>query len=469
MSYVSQLRAVLRGGDFRRLFAVRLTSQLSDGVFQVALASYVFFSPERQTSAPAAAAAFATLLLPYSVVGPFAGVLLDRWSRRQILFAANAIRVLLLTWIAVLIAAEIANALFFLSVLVTLSVNRFLLAGLSAALPHTVPRRELVMANAVSPTSGTLAFLVGGAIGYAVRGLDVGAVDADVMVVFCAAALYAVAALLALRIGRADLGPDFDPDRPGTRQAVRHVASGFVDGARYVRCRPEAAAALATIAVQRFGYGVATISTVLLYRNDLYDPADVDAGLAGLVRAVAVTGAGVLLAALVTPIVTRRMSKHRWMILLIGLGAVLSVFPAGLYTEPAILVSAFGLGVVAQGVKICVDTIVQESIEDAYRGRVFSMYDVLFNVSFVSAATFAAVALPPSGRSYVVIAVVAMTYAAAAVGYARVTRARQPSPHPEERSRETGPGVLHGGGAEAGSPATPSDRHLPMADPLPHG
>ena len=44
------------------------------------------------------------------------------------------------------------------------------------------------------------------------------------------------------------------------------------------------------------------------------------------------------------------------------------------------------LGVAAQGSKICVDTIVQESVDDAYRGRVFSFYDVIFNIAFVSAA-----------------------------------------------------------------------------------
>lgn len=421
MSFVAHLRVVLRGRDFRRLFAVRLTSQLTDGVFQFALASYVFFSPERQTSAPAAAAAFATLLLPYSVVGPFAGVLLDRWSRRQILFWANAVRVVLLLWIAFLVAADVADAVFFVSVLVTLSVNRFLLAGLSAALPHTVPRHELVMANAVSPTSGTLAFLVGGALGYVVRRLEPGDASGDITVLLTASLLYGVAALLVLRIGRDQLGPDFDPDVPRVQEAVRHVLRGFVDGARYVLSRKEAAAALAAIAVQRFGYGVATIATILLYRNSFHDPADTDAGLAGLAVALGVSGAGVLVAAVVTPSATRRISKQRWMFLLICAGAVLSAFPAALYTEPAILVSAFGLGVVAQGVKICVDTIVQESVEDAYRGRVFSIYDVLFNVSFVSAAAFAAATLPSSGRSYIVVAVVVGAYIVAAVGFARVT------------------------------------------------
>ncbi len=41
---------VLRGGNFRKLFAVRLVSQASDGAFQVGLASLVFFSTDRATT-----------------------------------------------------------------------------------------------------------------------------------------------------------------------------------------------------------------------------------------------------------------------------------------------------------------------------------------------------------------------------------------------------------------------------------
>ena len=84
MRAIRDLRLLLRGRGFRRLFSVRVASQFSDGVFQVALASYVLFSPERQTSPQAIAASFAVVLLPFSVLGPFTGVLIDRWSRRQV-------------------------------------------------------------------------------------------------------------------------------------------------------------------------------------------------------------------------------------------------------------------------------------------------------------------------------------------------------------------------------------------------
>ncbi|HET6989312.1 MAG TPA: MFS transporter, partial [Kribbella sp.] len=159
MRFIRDLWTLLKRRDFRRLFAVRLTSQFGDGVFQVALASYVLFSPERAPDAAAIAGLFAVALLPYSILGPFTGVLLDRWSRRQILFGANLTRAVLVIGVGAIVATGNAGVLFYLAVLLTLGVNRFLLSGLSAGLPHVVERDELVMANAVTPTSGTASFL----------------------------------------------------------------------------------------------------------------------------------------------------------------------------------------------------------------------------------------------------------------------------------------------------------------------
>ena len=106
MSFVGDLRHLIRGVQFRRLFAVRITSQFADGFFQVGLASYVLFSPERQPDAASIAAALAVVLLPMTVIGPFAGVFLDRWNRRQILALANVVRVVPVLSAAVIIATD---------------------------------------------------------------------------------------------------------------------------------------------------------------------------------------------------------------------------------------------------------------------------------------------------------------------------------------------------------------------------
>ena len=69
----------------RRLLLSRLLAAVGDGAFQGAVAGAILFDPTRQTSAADIAAGFAVLLIPYSLIGPFAGALLDRWSRRHVL------------------------------------------------------------------------------------------------------------------------------------------------------------------------------------------------------------------------------------------------------------------------------------------------------------------------------------------------------------------------------------------------
>ncbi|MGH8774547.1 MAG: MFS transporter [Jiangellaceae bacterium] len=430
--FVSDLRTVLRGRGFRRLFAIRVCGQLGDGVFQVTMASYVFFSPERHATAPAAAQAFAVLLLPYSLVGPFAGVLLDRWRRRQVLLVANVVRACLVVAVAFQLGDGEAGIPLFATALAVLSANRFILAGLSASLPHVVPRRELVMANAVFPTSGTVAAMTGTGLGFLLRQ----ATSSDVILAVTTAVLYLIAGLLALRLHRDLLGPDDDPARPTARAAVRHVVTGLVDGARYVAERRPAAWGLAAIGSHRFFYGITTVAMILLSRNYFHDPSDVDAGLATLALVLAVSGIGFFAAALATPIVTRRIRKEAWVTVLLAVAAVVQAVPGALFTVPAVLAAAFFLGVASQGIKIVVDTLVQEHVEDAYRGRVFSFYDVLFNLTFVGAATFAAVTLPTSGKSYLVLGIVSVGYAVTALVYGRATAgryARASAEHPPRR------------------------------------
>jgi MFS family permease len=431
--FITDLRTVLRGRGFRRLFAIRLSGQLGDGVFQVAMASYVFFSPERHATAPAAAQAFAVLLLPYSLVGPFAGVVLDRWRRRQVLLVANIVRSVLVVVVAGLVAGGDAGLALFATALAVLSTNRFILAGLSASLPHVVPRHELVMANAVFPTSGTAAAMSGIGLGFLFRQLT----GSDIALALATASLYLTAGLLALLLHRDLLGPDDDPHRPSARAAIRNVVIGLIDAGRHVGERRPAGWGLTVIGFHRFFYGISTVAMILLCRNYFHEPTEVDAGLATLATVLAVSGLGFVTAALATPIAARRIRKERWVVIMLATAAVVGVVPGALFTLPAILVAAFFLGVVAQGIKIVVDTLVQQNVDDAYRGRVFSFYDVLFNVTFVAAATFAALTLPPSGKSIAVVSIVSAGYALTALWYGRIT-----SRSPQQESTVAPPGRL---------------------------
>ncbi|MEU1307427.1 MFS transporter [Streptomyces cinnamoneus] len=417
MPVVRDLRVLLALRAFRRLLTVRLLSQAADGVYQVALAAYVVFSPEKQTSPTAIASAMAVLLLPYSLLGPFAGVLLDRWRRRQVLLYGNVLRAGLATGTALLIVARVPDWLFYASALSVTAVNRFVLAGLSAALPRVVDSPDrLVMANSLSPTAGTLAATAGGGLALAVRLVSPRGAGADAWVVLLGAVLYLCAGLASLRIPVGLLGPDASVPRTRVRTALTVTARGLVEGLRHLAERRTAARALAAMTLMRFCYGALTVTLLMLCR---YAWADDDGdGLRLLGYAVAASGAGFFAAALVTPWAVERWGRLGWMAVCAGSAAVLE--PAlGLPFEPApMLAGAFVLGLTTQGAKIATDTVVQASVDDAFRGRVFSLYDVLFNVAFVSAAAVSALMLPPDGRSVGLVVTVAVIYAAITVAMA---------------------------------------------------
>ncbi|MEU0964381.1 MFS transporter [Streptomyces sp. NPDC005917] len=419
MPVVRDLRALLRLRDFRRLLAVRLLSQGADGVYQVSLAAYVVFSPEKQTSPAAIASAMAVLLLPYSLVGPFAGVLLDRWRRRQVFLYGNLLRASLAAGTAVLMAGHVPDWLFYVSALCVTAVNRFVLSGLSAALPRVVDTDRLVLANSLSPTAGTLAATVGGGLAFAVRLV---ASDSNAAVVLLGAVLYLCAALTSLTMAPGLLGPDRRLAQPSLGTAVISTARDLLEAIRHLAAprRREAAWALFTMTAMRFCYGALLVLVLMLCRYALSSDPDGGLGLLGL--ALGISGAGFFAAAVVTPWTAGRLGPGRWIVVCAASAAVLEPALGLPFTTVPMLVAAFVLGLITQGAKIATDTIVQSSVDDGFRGRVFSVYDVLFNVAFAGAAGVAALMLPPDGRSEALVITVAFVYAAVAAAMARFER-----------------------------------------------
>ncbi len=424
MELISGLRRLWRHPLFRRLLAVRVATQSCDGLLQIALASFVLFSPQRQPDAASIATVLAITLLPFSLLGPFVGVVLDRCSRRQILVVVDLCRSLLCLGLAALVSTGLrtpaVETAFYGLVLLAMSLNRFLLAALSASLPHTIDADEYMVANSVVPTVGPAGALIGVGVGTGLRlllGRSMPDYSANAVLFTTAAAGFVVSVLLALRIPRDRLGPDVEVPARG-----RDVVAGLAEALRHLRDRPAAGVGLATIGAHRVVYGIVTVSMILVYRNYFHTLDEVDAAIADLGLLVVVTGAGFVLAAAVTPIGTARMGVRRWLVLSLAASGVLQVLPGAIYANVPLLVAAFLLGVTAQNVKICVDTLVQAHVDDELKGRVFVLYDMVFNLALVIAAVVGALILPPDGRSVLVLVLLGACYLLIAVVFAAATR-----------------------------------------------
>ncbi len=424
MEFVRSLRQLWRHKYFRRLLAVRVATQSCDGVLQIGLASYVLFSPERQPDAVSIAAVLAITLLPFSVLGPFVGVVLDRWSRRQILVVVDVSRSVLALALAALVATGLRTSgietIFYGTVLLAMSLNRFLLAALSASLPHTIDAEEYMVANAVVPTVGPAGILIGAGVGTTLR-LILGRVmpdySANAILFVVAAAGFVLSASLALRIPRGQLGPD-EVAPPRTREIV----TGLVEALAHLRRQRAAGIGLLTIGGHRIIYGVVTVATILVYRNYFHTLHQVEAAIADLGLLIAITGAGFVFAAVVTPPLSARLGVRSWMIICLVASAIFQIFPGAFYTKITLGIAAFLLGLTAQNIKICVDTLVQAHVADEFKGRVFIVYDMIFNVALVLAATIGAIILPVNGVSVPILVVLAIGYLLVAVLFAASSR-----------------------------------------------
>lgn len=408
--FATPLREVLRSRDFRRLFSVRLTGQFCDGLFQSALATFVLFSPERQASAGQIAAAFAILYLPYSLIGPFVGVLLDRWKRRQVLLIGNLFRAAVVVLILGQTAAGHAGWDLAVAVLVALGINRFILAALSASLPHTVPARDLVTANALAPTVGTTFAAIGGIAGVGIRSALGGGDHGSVILLGVAVMGFVVAALLALRMPRALLGPEGTPASDTVLGIFRGLASGAVELWR----RHTAWRAVSAVTLHRVAFGAVTVIVILLLRNTMNPTSAPDTALGQLTLALGGAALGALLGAILTPAATRRWGTAKWSAAALTLSAIVTPPAIASAAIPWLVVGSTALGFAGQCTKVCADTRVQQLIADDHRGRVFALYDVFVNVGLVAGVAGAAWATPLSGQAPAVLAAVGLLLVATA-------------------------------------------------------
>jgi len=406
---------LMRDTRLARLLRIRWSGQLADGIFQSALASFVLFSPERQATAVSAAIGFTVVLLPYSIVGPFVGTLLDRISRQRAILFSNLLRVVTLLLLSFFIFQGYAGLPITIIVLIAFGVNRLILAGLSAGLPLVIDSPSLISANALAVTGGSVFVVIGGGIGLGVRqllNLTATADHADAILVLLGAFGYLIAALFTSFVAKSEIGPrPHEVVKGSFTQGFREMREGF----RFLEDHADATRGIVATALHRGGLTALTLTALLLERNTFHDPKNSEAGLAGLSVDLSIAALGFVIGAVMAPYGVRRFGRHRWIRLSIAAASASVVILIFIRNPVTLAITAFLAAAFGQSVKVTNDALVQSKIDDFYRGRVFSVYDVMVNGAIVLGALSAAVLLPVSGDSWRVPAFIVLVWFLVAV------------------------------------------------------
>ncbi|MGH2727581.1 MAG: MFS transporter, partial [Actinomycetota bacterium] len=374
-----RVREAFSSAGFRRLVITRVVSQIGDGLFQLAAADLLLFEDPGRNPALKLTAIVAITLIPFSLVVPFVGVFIDRWDRAKILTYTPFFRAGMAALLPLTIFGRDESPVFFVIALVVLSANRLFLATMSAVLPSLVPERDLLVANSVAATGGSLASVTGLGLGAAAA-----AAFGGTRVALLAAGAFAVAGMLA-RALPVHGGVAHEP--APLLGEIRRVLSEMTAGVRRVRSSRRVPFALSAVGFGQLFVGVSTgvITVIFLSRLKL--------GVGSISTLLGAVGIGLGIGVVLVPLAARRLRPELIVPISFAIGSTGVLLAAISPTRGPMTAAALIVGLSYAFAKIPVDTIVQEEMPDDFRGRAFAAYDLLFNVARVAGTGAAAVAV----------------------------------------------------------------------------
>lgn len=376
MPFVYRSLSLFSNRSFGFLMGAQFLALFGDGIVQGSLAKAIAFGGSAgfsldEARSPRDILALVLLTyLPYTLVSPFAGVLIDRFDRRKLLVVANGFRAVFLLAVGLISVARLGDAALIVSLLLTLASTRLVLAIKSAGLPSVLGERNLMQGNAISQ-AGSAMFQIAGA-GIAVVGT---AVASTSVLVVIGAVVYGAGAVMASRVDR------LAHQRRTTRfsEEIRRVLRDIWDGLREVRRRPGAGLGVFSF----FALRSLSSFVALLFALEIRDILGGDAGKTAVYIAAATGALGAVLGFVLAQSLKERMPPARLLVAAMTFaGAGIALFgglsgAAGLAAVAFVAALAYFLG------KISVDTLMQQALADQYRGRGFSLFDVALNLAWI--------------------------------------------------------------------------------------
>ena len=370
---------LLRNRDFRNLTLATVTSALGDwiGVLAILALTVEIMGPTR--AAPfALGAVMAARVIPAMLLGPVAGVFVDRWNRKRVLIGADIGRGIIMALIP--FTDELLTLL--LATLVIEVLSALFAPAKDAVFPQLVRRDQLVGANQVNliVTYGTLP--VGGVLYAAFVSLAVAVAPAETFLAdrpialpiwFNALSFLVSAPLLArLRVGRAQL-PRYvsHVETPGAWRQLK-------EGLAFVTSHPIIRALIVGVMIAFVAAGV-VISLGELFARIL------NAGPEAFGTLVAAVGAGLLAGLLASGPLTGKVDKEHLFAPGIGLAGVGLIASALMPRLDLALVTGALMGLGAGVAFIVGYTILQERTVDSLRGRTFAAFHSGVRVAILGA------------------------------------------------------------------------------------
>lgn len=376
--------------SFSALWFGQLISFFGDRVNQVAIAFLVL----GLTGSPiAVSAVFLAAFLPNLLLGPIAGVLVDRWDQKEVMVVSDLLRAAAVLLVPV--AAAVDVLLVYPLVFAVTSVTIFFRPARTAVIPRIVRDDELVTANSASWIGETLADV----IGYPIAGLFVAFLGSALALAFWLdAATYVASAVLIATMAIPSVGRAAGAAVGGIRGVVEDLRVGW----RFLRGQSVLLANTLQGAIAQITVGT-TIALMPIYAADALARGSLD-GSTTYAFLEAGVGVGSLVGGFVVGLVGARLAKGRMVIagfVLYGL----CVIGLGLTANVGVAIGLMaGSGIANMVWVIPSQTLFQELTPPGMIGRVISLRFALVTASMTAGMALAGVLAGVTSVTTVIVA-----------------------------------------------------------------
>jgi MFS family permease len=386
--FFNRLFSQFSNPDYATLMSVQFLTQAGQGMIQGAIGKSIAFGGQEGfdvQNVPSADYLLQVILLlyiPYTLLSPFIGVMIDRFERRRVVWWSNLVTAGVVGAVAVAVLLPLgegttegdvgATAALVLGLLAAQAVIRVALAVKSAAIPDVLSGRDLLQGNALSQAGGALFQILGIAVALAAGGFL-----PAWLVVLGGAVVLAIGALAATRLRHVEARAHVTRFAEEARRVLRTIAQGV----REVAARPAAAVGLSGFQMLRYQFWGFGLFVFALYAKNL-----VEGGSESQVPTLLSGGVGLIggvLGLIVAQGLKDRVAPIRLLLVsmaLLGAGTLVFgglVSVAGFAAMLFIGFFAFFVG------KVSADTIVQQAMPDDFRGRAFALFDIAYNLGFI--------------------------------------------------------------------------------------
>jgi DHA3 family macrolide efflux protein-like MFS transporter len=373
---MARFREILRNRNFFFLWLGQVISQFGERLSQMALIGLVYMRSPGSTIQLAKILSFT--ILPVFLIGPVAGVYVDRWDRRRTMFICDFLRCLLVLLIPLFLFLQKPLSSIYILIFIIFSVGRFFIPAKLSIVPDLVTKENLLIANSLVNTTAMIAAIFGFGIGgLIVEGLGVkGGFCLNALSFFISGILiFSITQRKAVHLRIREFSREIvEVIRKSVIQEIKEGIIYFIKQ-RDVRF---------TGAIMFFLGGAlgAVYVVIIVFVQQTLQSATKDLGLL-----IMFLGLGLFLGSLIYGRFGQRLSHFKAIFSsLIISGLILAIFVLSLTYYPYFLLAAalsFILGLVISPIIISCNTLIHSSSQDEMRGRVFSSLEILMHFAFI--------------------------------------------------------------------------------------